>query len=489
MKRLLLFSLLLAALLAGPAFAVAPSTMSYQGVLMDDAGALVPDGDYTLTFKLYTVSAGGVALWTETQSPVAVSRGGFSVILGSVASLLGVPFDVPYWLGITVGAGTELVPRVRLASSPYGLSLRLPFAGGVSSAGPAFAIGNPGGGPAITADPLLEVGTTSSNGTVHVFEDGVVGLSIADWVGYGGSARFFDNGGQWTTRIEPDVNGPYGGYFQIRGGLGSFEVDGNVLGGSSGPAVAITGPSSASYFQTNSTGDYAVQLPPDAISAAEIKDEPGIAQGHVGNSVDVPIGSTMGDIVTVTLTTPADGYIVVEADGQHGLGGSVTASYNYAAIQIDETAGGGIDGAYYFFSGFSAAGGARSFFTYTPVSIRHAYYKTAGTYTFRLEAYGVQNETLYNYLWNPTITATFYPASYGTVTAAVTAEEAGRFSDVQRVVSRGQAPGEATVEVDLVDLRELELRATQLRLQAEQAERRLLEARRARQDAGPASPK
>jgi len=56
-----------------------------------------------------------------------------------------------------------------------------------------------------------------------------------------------------------------------------------------------------------------VQLPTSSVSAAEILDEPGVAQGHANGNVPVPIGTTMGDIVTVTLTTPAAGYLVVEA--------------------------------------------------------------------------------------------------------------------------------------------------------------------------------
>jgi hypothetical protein len=481
MKRCLLFLVLLPVLLASPALAVVPSTMSYQGVLMDNAGALVPDGSYSLTFKLYTVPSGGVALWSETQNPVAVSRGGFSVILGSVAPLSGLGFDVPYWLGITVGAGTEMTPRVQLASSPYGLSLRLPFAGAVSSASPALAIGNAGAGPAINADPLLTVGTPSRDGEVQVYGNGVVGARIFDYYNHGGALDLVDPSGNLTVGMEPDQDGGGAGYLWIDGANGYVEVDGND--GSGDPTVSITGAGSTTYFQTDLTGDYAVSLPASSVSAAEILDEPGVAQGHTIDIVNVPIGSTMGDMVTVTLTTPASGYIVVGADGQHGIGGSAAAIMNYAQIQIDETAGGAADYSHDFISGYNGTAGAHNFFTWAPVSIHRTYYKTAGTYTFRLEAHGVQNVTLANYLYNPTITATFYPSSYGSVTTAVTPEEASQFSDVQRTVSLGQLPQEGSSEGALVDLRELELRATQARLQAERAQRQLMESRLAQQKA------
>ncbi|RMD85782.1 MAG: hypothetical protein D6813_15790, partial [Calditrichaeota bacterium] len=76
-----------------------PQTMSYQGVLTDADGNPVADGSVSLTFKLYDVATGGTALWEETQQ-VTTANGLFNVILGST-NPLNLPFDKPYWLGIT----------------------------------------------------------------------------------------------------------------------------------------------------------------------------------------------------------------------------------------------------------------------------------------------------------------------------------------------------------------------------------------------------
>lgn len=103
-------------------YAEIPATISYQGVLTDAAGAVVPDGAYQLTFTLY--NAGGSALWTETHANVAVTGGIFQVILGSVTSLAALPFDQPYQLGITVNNGGELTPRLPFTAVPYSLSAR-----------------------------------------------------------------------------------------------------------------------------------------------------------------------------------------------------------------------------------------------------------------------------------------------------------------------------------------------------------------------------
>jgi hypothetical protein len=123
MKRLLflsILSLLLVLMLSGPrAWAQIPQTISYQGVLADTSGKIVPDGNYSLTFTLY--DAAGAALWSESQS-TTVSDGIFNVILGS-GNPLTLPFDKPYWLGVAVG-GVELAPRLQLTASAYSLNAR-----------------------------------------------------------------------------------------------------------------------------------------------------------------------------------------------------------------------------------------------------------------------------------------------------------------------------------------------------------------------------
>ena len=42
-----------------------PHTISYQGVLADNKGNIVPDGNVSLTFRLYNASEGGDTLWQK----------------------------------------------------------------------------------------------------------------------------------------------------------------------------------------------------------------------------------------------------------------------------------------------------------------------------------------------------------------------------------------------------------------------------------------
>ena len=93
--------------------------ISYQGILRDSAGDLVPDGTYELSFALWTQEVGGLfPYWTETDS-VYVSDGVFNVRLGSNNPLDGLNFNVPYWLGVSIYPDPEMSPRTPFTSAPY----------------------------------------------------------------------------------------------------------------------------------------------------------------------------------------------------------------------------------------------------------------------------------------------------------------------------------------------------------------------------------
>ena len=97
--------------------------MSYQGLLRTAIGNVVPDGNYTLTFRLYNVAAGGAALWTEAQTLAGrrrrvqrLARVGHAVRRDAVRG--------PVLARHLGRRQPELTPRVRLASSPYAFTAR-----------------------------------------------------------------------------------------------------------------------------------------------------------------------------------------------------------------------------------------------------------------------------------------------------------------------------------------------------------------------------
>jgi hypothetical protein len=98
--------------------------MSYQGQLTDDSGVPVTDGDYQMTFRLYSDDADpvGDAVWSETQT-VAVSDGLFNTTIGAASPITPSIFAQQLWLGVEVDADGEMSPRQQLTGAPFAMSL------------------------------------------------------------------------------------------------------------------------------------------------------------------------------------------------------------------------------------------------------------------------------------------------------------------------------------------------------------------------------
>lgn len=122
MKKLFVLSFVAAIALSATIIMAqgANQQMSIQGRLTDAAGKPL-DGTYVVKFDLYDIETGGSSLWNEIQS-LTVTKGLFQTRLGSgTAFPVGVKFDKPYYVGITVN-NEALSPRYVLAASPYSLN-------------------------------------------------------------------------------------------------------------------------------------------------------------------------------------------------------------------------------------------------------------------------------------------------------------------------------------------------------------------------------
>lgn len=129
------------------------ATINFQGRLLNAQGAVAPDGNYNVQFKIYrdgdgqsannaTGSPAGALLWTETRlnsagNGVQVKNGYLSVELGSVTPF-GTSVDWnqdKLWLSLNVGNTNlvcasfatcspdgEMLPMKRLSSTPYSLN-------------------------------------------------------------------------------------------------------------------------------------------------------------------------------------------------------------------------------------------------------------------------------------------------------------------------------------------------------------------------------
>ena len=122
-----------------PATAATNSTINFQARLMAANGAIVPDGDYNVEFKLYNaVTSSGssqgsctgdaACLWTETRTTtnkIRVANGYLTANLGSVTAFPAINWDQELWLSMNIGGtGTpgwdgEMSPRLKLTAVPY----------------------------------------------------------------------------------------------------------------------------------------------------------------------------------------------------------------------------------------------------------------------------------------------------------------------------------------------------------------------------------
>ena len=92
-------------------------TMSYEGELLDAADNAVT-ASYAMTFRMYRDAEGSEVLWTETHDSVEVLDGKFFVDLGSVTGFeAGLAQETVLFLGLEVGDGGELSPRMKLGGS------------------------------------------------------------------------------------------------------------------------------------------------------------------------------------------------------------------------------------------------------------------------------------------------------------------------------------------------------------------------------------
>ncbi|HEY4964739.1 MAG TPA: hypothetical protein VIH90_08695, partial [Candidatus Saccharimonadales bacterium] len=112
--------------------ATTTNTVNFQARLESSDGAIAPDGNYNVEFKIYSSSTGGSALWTEgylnsASHPVVVSNGYLTVNLGSITSFpSNMPWDQSLYVTMNVG-GTgstpswdgEMSPRLLLTAVPY----------------------------------------------------------------------------------------------------------------------------------------------------------------------------------------------------------------------------------------------------------------------------------------------------------------------------------------------------------------------------------
>jgi len=158
----------------------------FQGSLRDEAGNVVTNNLYQITFKIYKEMSGGVACWSEVHEQVSIVNGYVNVLLGAIEEISSasfndggsrvecasddtmiIDFSQDYYLGITLGKkydggnvvnSNELLPRHRLVPSFYaeaaGYAVK---AGHADRADSAKVLSNESGLNAFSADNILQI--------------------------------------------------------------------------------------------------------------------------------------------------------------------------------------------------------------------------------------------------------------------------------------------------------------------------------------------
>jgi len=171
--------------------AATSNQLNFQGRILTSTGSLVPDGNYHLEFKLYYVSSGGTAQWTETRSTgnlVNIKKGYYSVYLGAVTAFhTTIDWSEDLYLTMNVGGNSgiatwdgEMNPRFKLTSVPY--AFRANSAETLSKSDSSFT-------------STLGITTPTQNNVINLpNESGDVCLTSGNCAGVGGTGDILDGG-------------------------------------------------------------------------------------------------------------------------------------------------------------------------------------------------------------------------------------------------------------------------------------------------------
>jgi len=342
---------------------------TYQGFLTESD--LPATGFYDFEVSTYNEAMPAVPppddpvlpLGTETFDAVLVRSGVFTLVLDlPQAAIDAHSAGEPVYLDIGVRPDddvtkiyTRLTPRARVRPSPFAAFARLPLAtlqsafdaGSTVLTLPGMRFEILGEGDSLFETPLY-INRTGSNTTI----DADLSLIPGD---QGGRLILRDRS-ETLVNIAPDPDNT-GGFVSISRGNGTSGVivDGNFEDSGS-PRVTVTGANSTTVIDASVSGTDSVDLPPDAIDATEIFNEPGVATDRATPNITLPHQGDLQIAATRAITVPDAGYILVTGsmetlivatpDGAPGVG--VSARIDYGISTTGTSIANGMDYTYIF---------------------------------------------------------------------------------------------------------------------------------------------
>lgn len=366
-----LASLVLAAALTAPraADAFPPARLTYQGFLVDGNGAPLASANvqnFDVIFRIYTASQGGTILWSEQQT-VTVDKGNFSVLLGDGSAVGSEPrpaLDTVFlgtdvsdrYVGITVkglgGADAEILPRLRLLTSPFTFLAKNATAlvgpagqtlfnfsnGAIQSTG-----GNPRGANAVDLQTVRVDATRVAAGGFSVIGGG------ADNLIGGTSANSVIAGG--VQNILTGTNSSIAGGIQNTNTGLTAAIGGGFQNSNSGRDSVIAGGNNnnASAFASSIGGGFFNKVNRDLANVSG-------GQNNLASGVAATVGGGVDSLATGDHATVAGG----NTNRATGLDSTVGGGFRNLANGTTSTIGGGSDNTASGFHAFIGGGGANA---------------------------------------------------------------------------------------------------------------------------------
>lgn len=286
-----------------------PSEITYQGKLTTPAGTPVPDGSYTVVFKLFSGETGGEPLWTSPSINVNTSGGVFSARLTNIQSSTFTSDNA--WLEVTVGSDSPM-PRVKLGSVPYSLragDIALPLSRTLDTSSSVLTLSNIGLG----RTAFFQIGNASNP------SQAVYGMTIGS-----GAALFglSSSTGQGVFGQCSGAGDAVRGYSTGTGRAGLFEIN-NIANTSAAIYGTSVGTGNAGYFKlTNTTNaSAAVQAETTGLGSAGL-----FTVTNVTNASPALSASTTGVGAAVVGTVTGSGDAIRGLATGTGRGGSFVVS-------------------------------------------------------------------------------------------------------------------------------------------------------------------
>ncbi|HEX2896773.1 MAG TPA: hypothetical protein VHP63_01820, partial [candidate division Zixibacteria bacterium] len=336
--------------------AIGPTLINYQGLLTDGSGNAL-DTTANVTFRIFDVSSGGAAVWTETQSVTSVD-GLFSVLLGTITPISEVIIDGPNkFLETQLGAG-PFSPRTQLVSMPYSIRVRTvdgANGGSISSDVNIFGKANIGNGNSNTGAFALVVGEdNTASGDYSSIGGGSTNTAANTGATIGGGISNQAQGPN-STVSGGNGNGVFDQFSTVGGGSGNTANGfGTTIGGGYGHQAYFNSSTISGGYVNTASNDFAT-----------------VSGGYynTASGTYATVGGGRADTAKGIYSGVASGYLNLAGDNFIDTGAFVGGGINNTAASQNAAIGGGANNSA---SGFAStiAGGSNNLAigTYSTIS-------------------------------------------------------------------------------------------------------------------------